>query len=296
MLSILIPVYNWSIAKLVKYLHQQCLKEKIIFEIIILDDQSKEQWKIANRKLNRLSFVSYQELSKNVGRASIRNLLGKKAKYPYLLFLDADAAKGRTTFIRDYLRNIHPEIVVYGGCFYKENPPKDKTKLLHYNYGKNREIPTLEQRMETPYNAFKTFNFLIPKNLFLSILFDESIREYGHEDTLFGSELKKRGILIHHIDNPLEHAGLEQFDTFLAKQKKALETLYQLYIAKKSPASKLLAAYQKIKNWKLDGIAYWLLDYSQPYLIKQLRKKPSKLLFLDLFKLHYWLQLTKNKK
>ncbi|MBK9012976.1 MAG: hypothetical protein IPM82_02230 [Saprospiraceae bacterium] len=62
-----------------------------------------------------------------------------------------------------------------------------------------------------------TNNFLIPRQLFLEIQFDETLRQYGHEDTLFGMELARRQVPIVHIDNPLEHIGLEPVDVFLRK-------------------------------------------------------------------------------
>jgi len=292
MLSILIPIYNWLVVDLVQNLHKQCLQEQIDFEIILLDDAStatplKEQ----NRILRTLPNVNYQELSQNIGRASIRNLLGKTATFPYLLFIDADATISQESFIKSYLSNIQENTLLYGGCQYSNNPPIDKSKQLHYHYGKKREAISLANRKATPYTAFKTFNFLIPKATFLAIQFDEDIREYGHEDTLFGQELEKRKIPVLHLDNPLEHTGLETTPTFLNKQQQALNTLHQLYKNGKNPDSRLIQTYKKIQKWRVDGLVYKLLDDRHSFITKQLHKKNPNLLYLDLYKLHFWLQL-----
>ena len=50
---------------------------------------------------------------------------------------------------------------------------------------------------------------MILRETFLKHPFDETITHYGHEDTLFGLVLKKEGIKILHIDNPLMNCGLD---------------------------------------------------------------------------------------
>ena len=43
-----------------------------------------------NKKINALDHCSFLENEKNIGRTATRNILAKKAKYDWLLFLDAD--------------------------------------------------------------------------------------------------------------------------------------------------------------------------------------------------------------
>ena len=93
MLSILIPTYNYNIFPLVTELVNQAKVLKIEFEIITIDDGSN-QFQIENHKINHLENCSYTVLSNNIGRSSIRNLLAKKAKFKWLLFLDADGICG----------------------------------------------------------------------------------------------------------------------------------------------------------------------------------------------------------
>lgn len=294
MLSILIPVYNWSVVELVQELRGQCLLEQIDFEIIVIDDNSAPIHKENNSLLHSLNKIVYKELTQNIGRARIRNVLGQTARYPYLLFMDADASAPTTSFIKNYLSKLPTQQVLYGGCNYSKTPPSEPNKQLHYHYGKKRETLTVPQRKAAPYQAFKTFNFLIPKAIFLAIQFDESIQQYGHEDTIFGQELEKRNIPILHIDNPLVHTGIENIANFLSKQQQAIETLYQLYKEGKNPKSRLIQTYKKIKYWKVEGIMFGFLKYGHSYFTKQLNSKNPNLFYLDLYKLHYWLKITSS--
>jgi glycosyltransferase involved in cell wall biosynthesis len=91
MLSILIPVYNFDVTNFVTDLHTLCKQEKITFEIILFDDASNEDFKNKNRLLQKLPFVTYQELTQNIGRSAIRNKLAEAANYDFLMFVDCDS-------------------------------------------------------------------------------------------------------------------------------------------------------------------------------------------------------------
>ena len=103
MLSILIPVFNNKVVKLVKELHDQCVRAKIKFEILVFDDGSREKIKQENKALNGIFGVNYLELSENIGRSRIRNKLAKTAGFPYLLYLDADSKINSRKFIKNYI-------------------------------------------------------------------------------------------------------------------------------------------------------------------------------------------------
>lgn len=294
MLSILIPIYNFEVRPLVEDLHGQCMSSNIDFEIICYDDGSKEDYKMANRLIQKLANVNYKELAQNLGRAKIRNELGKAAKYPYLIFMDCDSKVVDSQYITNYLQHLEPSTLLYGGRIYAKNLPLEDSLKLHYCHGKIREEILTEERKITPYHSFMTNNFLIPRTIFLKILFEETIEGYGHEDTLFGMDLKEKGIKILHIDNPLEHLGLEEIDTFLRKQKTAIRNLYLLH--KKSPLleTKLLTTFVECKKWKMDGVIRKFLNLFSPFIHSQLRTKQPNLFYLDLFKLHYLLEIDKN--
>ena len=253
MISILIPIYNFDVCQLVADLKGQCEKLAIKYEIICFDDGSGEDYKTINRRV-KSEHIQYQELPKNLGRSAIRNALGKAAKFPYLLFMDCDSKVVRADYMEKYIRETDPATLLYGGRCYASQMPEDESLRFHWYYGMKREVSPVSQRGKMPYHGFMTNNFLIPKDVFLRIQFDESLRQYGHEDTLFGLELKNRNIRIRHIDNPLEHLGLEPARTFLRKTRKGIENLLALYQEGKQIDTKLLRVFEKCPKmgWGMD--------------------------------------------
>lgn len=226
--SILIPVYNFNVVPLVEQLKTIAKKTCKPFEILIIDDKSKLEFKEKNASLKDDSVVRYLELEENIGRSKIRNLLFQKAKYESCIILDCDVLLAKENFLDLYLENLNQDNVVIGGHIYLQNAPKDKSKYFHWLYGKRIEVKPLSERLKNPYASFMTNSFAICKSLFLKIKFDESISEYGHEDTLFGFELNHKNIDIKHISNPVVHLGIENETEFMFKQEKAIENLVKL--------------------------------------------------------------------
>lgn len=290
MLSILIPIYNYDINQLVTDLVEQCAILGITYEVICFDDASNTSYKAINRSVQALSAVQYKELASNQGRSKIRNQLAEAAQYDYLLFMDCDSMVVNANYMENYYKHLSLEKVLYGGRCYSAKAPESSEFYFHWKYGREREQSNKEQRAVKPYHSFMTNNFLIPRALFLSIRFEEKLLQYGHEDTLFGMELKKRAIPILHLDNPLKHAGLEEVDTFVEKTEKGIENLY--YLSKEHPQleTKLLRTFQQLKTWKLLKVVGVTLGLLQPYLIKQLKSKNPKLIYFDLFKLGLLIQ------
>jgi hypothetical protein len=288
MLSILIPVYNFDVAKLVNSLNYQAENAKIKYEIILADDCSENKYK--NKELEKLKNALYIELSENYGRSKIRNYLANLAKYDNLIFLDCDMKIISTNFIDKYIKNSDNDVVCGGHIYNKVKPTKDY--LFHWTYGTKVESKPSHERNINSNNNFQTGNFFIKKRILNAIKFNEQIKEYGHEDTLFGYELKKRSIKISHINNPTEHLGLEKTEVFISKTKKGIENLYRL--------SKIFQHEKQIFDdirllkyfFKLKKMYFcWLLKLSYKIFNKLIYKnlmsnKPS-LFFFDLFKLGY---------
>ena len=90
MVSILIPVYNYDITSLVSELYNQVITAHIDFEIIALDDKSSDDILSINNSTNKLKFTNYNLSDKNNGIAITRQLLVNKAKYNWVLLIDAD--------------------------------------------------------------------------------------------------------------------------------------------------------------------------------------------------------------
>ena len=224
MLSVLIPTYNYNSFNLVKELHEQLSKLNTVFEIVCIDDGSKSRLNEFNQEINSLTHCSFSELKENIGRSSIRNLLSKKAKYNWLLFLDADVMPVNKNFISKYLSKcILSKNVFCGGLKYIRS--KENSNLLRYKYGVNYEEVGLKKRSNYPYKYFFTSNFLISRDVFNEIQFEEKLRKYGREDLLFSLNLKSKGFKIIHIKNEVYHLGIDDDMTFVSKTKQAMENV-----------------------------------------------------------------------
>ena len=126
--------------------------------------------------------------------------------------------------------------------------------------------------------------------------FDESLTQYGHEDTLLGIELSNQGIQIKHIDNPLYHLGIESNEIFLEKTVKGIENLYKLSIRFSSNSSfiqniQLLKYYHFLKKYKLTFLVKIGFLLIKKTLYRNLTKGNKNLRFFDLYKLGKMVQL-----
>lgn len=229
MLSICIPIYNLDVKKLVFSLHEQRKTLPYPCQILLIDDASSADFIEKNKALHDIA-DTYILLKNNVGRAKIRNLFLDYSTTEYLLFLDCDSTIVKSDFLQKYLIQItdNQHDVICGGNDYPDEKPK-KEYLLRWTYSHKKESRTA--RKETRKTAFMTNNFVVKKTLFQQIKFDESLTKYGHEDTLFGYELKKRNIEITHIDNPVMNDVLDSNEVFLQKTELSLENL--VFLSKK---------------------------------------------------------------
>lgn len=224
MISICIPIYNFNVTELVTDLSRQSNLLNVPSEIILIDDGSESTFKEINKTICEKEI--YIELEKNIGRSAIRNRFLDHSKYDNLLFLDCDSIIHTDDFLAKYvdaLKN-HPENVICGGRIYEANAP-ERAKRLRWKYGIVKESKSYEIRSQNPNASFMTNNFIISRSIFEAIPFDEGLREYGHEDTLFGFELKKRSVNIIHIDNTIRNGHLENNIEYIENTEKAVTNL-----------------------------------------------------------------------
>lgn len=228
MLSVLIPTYHYNAFPLVNEIYNQLKQAKVDFEIICLDDGSDSDLNLHNQKINELDFCSFSELETNMGRSAIRNLLANKAKYSWLLFLDADVMPKSKDFINKYLQLINENSisVFAGGITYN---PDDKNKhLFRFQVGLMNEEIDIKKRNKKPNKYFFSSNFLIRKKIFEKVKFEETLKKYGKEDLLFSLALKSENFKIQHIVNEVYHLGIDSNVIFLEKTKQAMKNLVLL--------------------------------------------------------------------
>ncbi|MDC8000163.1 glycosyltransferase family 2 protein [Aequorivita todarodis] len=289
MISILIPTYNYSVVSLVENLNKQCKSAAIAYEILVFDDASTENSLVEeNSKINTFQNCRFQVLDENIGRSKIRNLLAEKAKYDWLLFLDADVYPSNAEFIADYLAAFSEgSSVVFGGIKYPENNVKNFS--LRYKYGTERESLSLAERRKNPYRSFITMGFAIKREVFQNIKFNEKLAGYGYEDSVFGYGLQKNNVPLLHIDNPVVHLNLETNEVFIKKSKLALQNLMNFYKtgAIDSETVKILKTHSKLKKWNmLFAVRGFFKIFERPLLKNLHSPKPSLFLF-DLYRLGY---------
>ena len=229
-ISLLIPVFDYDIIALVHSMKDAMSKVPEFYEILIGDDGSSAEYR---KKYSSLEAENVKVISskKNIGRAAIRNRLALEAKGDFLIFIDADVMLPGTAeaYMLKWLPFLNNSRVICGGTLYHDSAPGDPDKLLRWKYGKWREQKSAAERNKHPHAGFSTFNVLIEKSVFSIIRFNEELKQYGHEDTLLGYQLKKAGINILHIDNGLMHEGLESNRDFLNKTKLGIENLSKLF-------------------------------------------------------------------
>lgn len=299
MLSICIGIYNWDVHLLVRELHRQATEQSIDFEIVLIDDASI-LYRDSNSQLAELSHVIYIENEKNLGRAAIRNLLVKKSKYPYLLFMDCDTEVTNNQYIKKYYQELSQHAVISGGYAYSPQAPSYFYRL-RWNYGRKVEVKLALERNKNPNFSFSTFNFVIKRSIFDYLHFDETVQGYGHEDTLFGWALHKHGVKIHHIDNPLLHKVEVKTSQFIKQTEQGIRNLVSIYqkIDEKEEwiaSISLLRFVIKIEKLHLTTLFYLVFLIKKPFLKFFLQFCSPSLLLFNFYKAGYFIQYIKKKR
>ncbi|MFP4488070.1 MAG: glycosyltransferase family 2 protein [Bacteroidales bacterium] len=292
MISILIPVYNYDIASLVTGLQHAVKEIKQYDEIIIGADGCTDDFLGMYGALSKLDKVKLLVSEKNIGRAAIRNLLAASAVGDYLLFIDADALiQGNPKdYLTRWLDNYRQAPVVCGGTDYHSTAPDNPDKYLRWHFGYYNEKKSVKKRRKKPYSTFSGFNFLIEKSILDRFKFNEELRKYGHEDTLFAYQLKKAGIDIAHIDNSLIHDGLESNREYILKTKDSISNLNILYdkvTDKRTFASvvKLLRYYKRLSFFGITRLLAYVYRRRQRRIEIMLRSTKCSLRIFKIYKL-----------
>ena len=131
---------------------------------------------------------------------------------------------------------------------------------------------------------------MIQRELFMQIQFCNEICDYGHEDSLFGLELKDRKIPILHIDNKLIHTGLENTPSYLRKVKTSLFTLSRLE-EKVQRRITISAIALCLKKCHLKGFMVWLFDVNKNKMKQNLLGEKPSLLIFKLYKLGFFCKI-----
>jgi len=295
MISVLIPVFNTTINKLVDALIKQLYELQIPGEIVIIDDASLDDFKLQNRRVANIQKVSYFELEKNIGRLEIRKSLAEKAQYEWLLYLDSDSEVIGKDFLKSYMKAMSAgQDVIVGGRVYNEERPEKCSQVLHCKYGKQRE------KMFGRKTAFMTNNFCIKKSVFKKLPDNLSWTGYGHEDTLIGLELEKLEAKIIPINNPVLHGVIEDAEEFMSKSEEALshlKLLSQYYDHETLRRHvKLFDWYCRLKAFNLTGIVTSLYNINQNKIHINLSSCNPSLKLFDWYRMAKFIDLMRNSR
>ncbi len=297
MLSILIPNHNYPVEHLVASLYNQLQMLEIEWEIRCYEDGSDEESYLRNNlAMAQIPNLHHKFISKNIGRAAIRNKLARDAKYPKLLFIDSDMQCPNEDFIASYLKHTNDADAIYGGVSYRPEKPENNL-LLRWHYGSHREVIPAALRNCKPYISLKTCNLLIKKELMLKCPFDERLKKYGHEDTLHAISLSKIKANVLHIENPMLHLGLEETEIFLEKSKMAMQNLAMMMNRDEQMLDEIniVRVYRKIKEMRISNWLLFGFFMAEPLVVFILKSAFPSLYFYDIYKLGYLIKACNER-
>lgn len=291
MLSVLIPVYNYNVTKLVTCIHKEAVALGIKFEICILEDGST-LFTDTNHILSNLENVYYKNNRTNLGRTATRQSLAEQATYNRLLFLDADVLPVEKNFLATFLKQDATFPLIIGGTRYVNECP-DPSYSLRWKFGVEREAKTVEQREKTPYLSIISQCLFIDKAVFTEV--NNNHKDAYGMDIFFSYKLKALKLPILHIDNPIYHMGLETNKVFISKAIRAVDTLLSLENTGEIPPdySNLQRAFTKIKSFGMVQSTKAVLKNRLSFFEKNLSSEKPKLFYFDLYRLLYYLEHKK---
>ncbi|MBQ8542746.1 MAG: glycosyltransferase family 2 protein [Bacteroidaceae bacterium] len=298
LLSILIPTYNYDCTELVSALVKQAQRVKgLSYEIIVGDDGSTQKTIVAaNRAINNMQGAVYWEAGCNSGRAAIRNRLYERSKGRWLLFLDSDGMPLNEDFLSSYYSFIKDGAigVVCGGVAHPPVLPSPKVSLRWQHETTYEKRTTIEWRNRHPYANFRTFNFLIDRDSFSKVKFDEQVKEYGYEDNLFGKALQENCVVVKHIANPMMNVDIEANHIYLSKNEEALRTLAAHYESM-GPLITIARGVEKIERNHLGWLLSLVYSLTRPLLKQNLLGASPRMWVFNLYRAGYLRSLLRKR-
>lgn len=294
-ISILIPTYNYACVELVKALHKQAMaiEELTFWEIFVVDDGSTDIHSIKqNMEISNIRHCRYRPRANNKGRAATRNELVRDSKGEWLLFIDGDMVIRNDDYLRRYVEMDEAD-VTYGG--YVINGDKRLLKgNLRYKYESRYEgNRNAGKRNEHPYDDFHTSNFLVRKSIITANPLDERFVSYGYEDVIWGKNLKKAGINIRHVDNPVSFEIFERNNEFLLKTIDGVLTLVDFSEELKG-YSRIISTAEKLRKWHLAKPFSRIFKIAEKTITyKLVSNKPSIFLF-NIYKVGLYLMFSEK--
>lgn len=307
-ISLLLPTYNCDCRALVSELWRQCREAGAAFEIIVADDASTDRSFVErNKEILGLEGVEYLLLERDLGRAGIRNYLGRQAKYDRLIFVDGDLTLNNANFVKNYLQ---AEGDIVEGGLTTGGTEEEWGNNLRFRYEKSHDLLDAKKGLQkdvegidnssnpSAANANKEFsaaNFMIRRQLLLDNPFDEAFTGYGYEDVLFGKRLMEHGYRISHMWNPVCQDHFDANDRFLAKTEEALLTLWTFRNDLRG-YSRLLELYESLQRWHAEVLLRVAYNIMGKGLKHNLTGNNPSVKAFNIYKLLYYAHLDHQQK
>lgn len=288
-ISICIPTYNTDVTFLVKSLYEQCERNSVTYEILIVDDASTSQEvRLKNQELTKLNHVRILLNSTNLGRIGSRIKAANEALYDWILFLDADVIPVTSNFIKNYYKSLSSTYhVILGGISYRRDIPHLSQRFRWY-YGIEREEASAAVRNAKPYAYVLSGNILIDKKVFLKFSNENLSKLYGM-DIYLSYQLYMNSLPVLHIDNSVYHDGLESNESFFNKALLSVESrfAYLKHLPGIENVNPLIKYYNLLSRFRLRAFTAFLFKIFRKPMEKQIICDSPNLFLFDIYRLGY---------
>lgn len=257
-LSIIIPVYNTPKEKIEKCIKSVINLENINYEIIVIDDGSKEECSAEYVKiLGQNSKVTYKKIA-NQGVSNARNLGIDIATGKFIMFVDSDDMIFSKNILKEYI-SIDADVVLFNRLFITNENEYNKKELESAEGIKDvNEILkefSVDKCFHEPTGKLYNRKFLKENN----IKFDISIIQ--GEDAIFNLDILLLKPRVYYIDktiygyyydfetlnNRWKNNPQKMFENFMYLKKRKKEVLDMLNFSDKDDYKKKFN-YQLINN------------------------------------------------
>lgn len=280
--------HNYDPESILEVLVRQISHRTENIQIILWDDGSDSSYKnaiIDLKSKHNHPFITWHLQQENTGRAGMRQKILEFTKEGWMVSIDSDMVPD-PDFIDQMVYSLKEPGTVYTGYHHYQKEPPAEPYLLHWKYGRLREVPA---QGKDPHAHFSTGIFAMHASSTENLYFEDSLQTYGHEDTLFGLLLQEKGIPVQLTAMKAVHMGLSTNDDFIEKQLEAVRNLQVVLNQYPDYQSRLTHWAQRID--KLPGVTKWLSkEWVKQWCIKRLHQNPDQLIYLDVLKLNEYLR------
>lgn len=287
MYSIQILNYNRVPKLLLDNLTFQCSRRTEVIHVTVWDDgSSSELQNILSGLQNKYGdTVDWNLSARNHGRAAMRQRMLHSVKTGWIISIDSDMIPD-PDFVDQMISALKDPGTVYAGYHYYQDQAPVAHHLLHWNYGRKREVPAQDKDL---YSHFSTGVFALHASVAKNLYFEHTIQTYGHEDTLFGLLLQEKNVPVQLTKMKAIHQGLSSTEVFINKQLGAILNL-KVVLARYPEYENRLIQWGQSLN-RIPGIKQLLTsDRIKQYCIKKLQQNPNRLIYLDVLKLNAYVR------